>query len=292
MYVLISVVLISLLILGIIIDYISTVREKHKIRKSQNIAKYLKLINNGQKILNGRTILPLTVQSSIVCLERTYNALTELLNIQPSKVHQELLANINKSLINFRALPQTRPYFYSLQQIPAAIKDQVLMLKQSMLLVIILNSEHTKGRISVEQLAGEVEQLEILNARLKAAGLSVQAMQELESGGYPKAKLYIDNAIPLLQGVKCNNEEVTALLGFEIEKMYQLKAKITQRIEKVRQVNADINRKNKNKSKISINKYKYKTPDEEFLVFESNDDNDADNDGLDRIFNNGNKTKY
>ena len=52
------------------------------------------------------------------------------------------------------------------------------------------------------------------------------------------------------------------------------------------------NRKNKNKSKISINKYKYKTPDEEFLVCESNDDNDADNDGLDRIFNNGNKTKY
>ena len=114
------------------------------------------------------------------------------------------------------------------------------MLRQSMLLVIILNSEHTKGRISVEHLQGEVEPLEILNCRLKAAGLAVQAVEQLDSGGYINAKLFIDNALVFLENIDCNNNEVKTLLAFEIERTKQLKEKIERRIEKIKQINADI----------------------------------------------------
>ena len=292
MYVLISVTLISFLIFGIIFDYVSTLRERYKANKSLNITKYQKLTDNGLRILNGRTILPLTVLSSIVCLERTINALTELIKLQPSNHHQETLADINKSLVNFQALPPSHPYFYALLQVPTTISEQVLMLRQSILLAIILNSEHTKGRINVENLRAEVEQLGILNARLKAACLSVQAMQQLEYGGYSKAKIFIDSAMALLQGVDCDNQEVTALLAFEIEKMNMLKDKVDERIEKITQLNAEIGQKKKGESPAHINKKKYSSPDEEFIVFEGNNDDGVDDDGLHRIFDNGNKTKY
>ena len=219
MYLLITVCLIVLFLFGVFLDYLTTLRERNLKDKNRKTVKLQNALAKSQRLLNGRTVLPLSVMSSIVCLERSLIAVRGLINLASTESRIEALKDINKKLNNFKALEPTLPYFYALQEVPTIAEEQARMLKQSMLLVIILKVEHAKGRLSVEELKQEVSQLDILIARLKSTLYSGQAMQYLELKDYLKAQALTDKAIDLLASVLCENSEVKQLIEDDMAKL-------------------------------------------------------------------------
>lgn len=211
--------MIALFLFGVFFDYISTLRERNHNDKNRKIIKLQNILAKSQRLLIGRTILPLTIRSSIVCLERSQLAITGLIELESTPKRLELLKDSNKKLQNFKSLEQTLPFFYATQPLPDKVEEQARMLKQSMMLVILLKVEHTKGRLSVEELHEEVSQLEMLIARLKSSLYSNQAMQQLEQKEYPKAQALSDKAMELLQGITCDNAEVMQLVGDAITQL-------------------------------------------------------------------------
>lgn len=277
MYLLISVCLIVLFLFGVFYEYISTLRERNNNDKNRKIIKLQNILAKSQRLLNGRTILPLTIRSSIVCLERSHLAITGLMEIEPTPNRLDALKDSDKKLQNFKSLEPTLPFFYATQPLSVAIEEQARMLKQSMMLVILLKVEHTKGRLSVEELQEEVNQLEVLIARLKSSLYSQQAMAQLELKEYPKAQALSEKAMELLQGVSCDNPEVKQLIDDAVDKLTLVNDGITGVIDE--------------KSHTFHDKFKgqdnAKNPAEKKSTLFSEQE-----DGLDRIFGNKDKDKY
>ena len=231
MFVTISIMIVGLFILGVVVDYVTTIRERNLKNKHQKIAKLQMILAKAQRLLNGRTILPLTVISSVVCLKRAQAALKGLIQLENTDKRSTALNEVNKKLIGFNELAPTLPYFYALLAIPSMIDEQARMLKQSMLLVIILKVEHAKGQINVEQLSTEVEQLDILITRLKSAIYIWQATMKLEKKSYAKAQSLSDKSLELLTDINGGNDEVIIIINEEIEKVKLVQLGITGVIE-------------------------------------------------------------
>jgi len=275
MYLLISACLIALFLFGVFFEYISTLRERNQNDKNRKIIKLQNILAKSQRLLNGRTILPLTIRSSIVCLERSQLAITGLIELETTPNRLAALKDTDKKLQNFKSLEQTLPFFYATQPLPIAGDEQARMLKQSMMLVILLKVEHTKGRLSVEELQEEVSQLEMLIGRLKSCLYSNQALQQLELKEYPKAQALSDKAMELLQAITSENTEVMQLVGDAITQLTLVNDGITGVIDE--------------KSHTFYDKFKgqdsAKEPPKKKSTMFSHDD-----DGLDGIF--GNKRRY
>ena len=275
MYILISVCLIALFLFGVFVEYVSTMRERKSNDKNRKILKLQHVLARSQNLLNGRTILPLTVTSSIVCLERSHAAITGLIEIESTEKRIEALQETNKKLQNFKTLEPTLPFFYARQPMPTTPPEQSQLLKQSMMLVILLKVEHGKGRLSVEELNGEVTQLEILITRLKSALYSAQAMEQFELKDYPKAQALSDKAMELLQKVLCEDPEVIQLLDNEMANISLLNDGVSGVIEEKSHTFYD---KFKGNEKVN------EPPKKKSALFKD------DNDGLDNVF--GKKRKY
>ncbi|NQZ26110.1 MAG: hypothetical protein HRT55_07320 [Colwellia sp.] len=212
----ISIIVFALFMLGIFVDYVTTKREKNQTDKNKRIVKLQSVFFKGQHLLNGRLCLPLTVLSSVVCLQRTLAALNAIIRLE-STVHRiEVKADLDKKLANFNSLPATQAHFYSLLALPQNLKEQVKMLKSSALLVMVLKVEQSNGYVSIDSNQAEVDQLDILNTRLRSSIYGLQATEMLEKKSYGKSKALSDKAMALLVVLKCDNEEVTTLIDEQI----------------------------------------------------------------------------
>ncbi|MCJ8294708.1 MAG: hypothetical protein MJK15_09910 [Colwellia sp.] len=212
----ISIIVFALLLFGIFVDYITTTREKNQADKNKKIVKLQSVFIKGQHLLNGRLCLPLTVLSSVVCLQRSLAALNAIIRLESTVYRLEVKADLDKKLVNFNSLPATQAHFYSLLALPQNLKEQVKILKNSALLVMVLKVEQSNGYVSIDSNQAEVDQLGILNTRLRSSIYGLQAMEMLEKKSYGKSKALSDKAMALLVVLKCDNEEVTTLIDEQI----------------------------------------------------------------------------
>lgn len=213
---LISIIVFSLFILGVFVDYVTTKRDKNQADKNKRIVKLQSILYRGQHLLNGRLCLPLTVMSSVVCLQRTLAALNAIIRLESTVHRLEVKADLDKKLANFNSLPATQAHFYSLLALPQNLKEQIRMLKSSALLVMVLKVEQSNCYVSIDSNQAELDQLDILNTRLRSSIYGLQAMEMLEKKSYAKSKALSDKAMALLVVLKCDNEEVTALINEQI----------------------------------------------------------------------------
>lgn len=227
----ISIIVFALFILGIFVDYITTKREKNKSDKNKKIVKLQSIFLKGQHLLNGGLTLPLTVLSSVVCLQRSLAALTAIIRLESTPHRLGVKADLDKKLANFNALPATQAHFYSLLPLAQNHEEQIKMLKNSSLLAMTLKVEQSNGYVSIDSNQDEVNQLEILTSRLKSTIYSQQALDMLEKKSYSKAKALSDKSMALLVAIKCDNENVAALLDGEITALKLINDGITGVIE-------------------------------------------------------------
>jgi len=221
----------SLLLFGMIVDYISTIKERNIHIRNQKIAKYVKSIVNGQRLLERRTALPVTMQCSIISLERSLRAFEKLIKLQSSQSRLEAMAAINAKLNSFKKSSPSPKNHYALLQVPSSKNEQVNMLKQCVRLKFFLKAEYDKGNISSEILQSETVPLEILNARLKAAIISAQAVEELGHQDYTKLQKLSDKAMQFLHDIQYDDNKVKALLAQEIEKIKLINVNIIDKTE-------------------------------------------------------------
>lgn len=217
MYLFISLTLLSLFVFGMFVDFFRTTRQRSMAARHRKIMRFKAIVVKTQRLLNGQAILPLTATSSIVCLERANIALKALAELEGTKQRQGLITNIENKLRNFQALIEDEPYYYAALNIPADINELGKVLKQTMLLLITLKVEHSKGRMNDEKLEGETKQLDILVIRLKAEIYKNQSMVNVERKKYAKAQALNDKAIEILQSVSCENEAVMTSITSAIE---------------------------------------------------------------------------
>ena len=214
-----SIIVFALLMFGVFVDYVTTVREKNQASKNKKIARLQSSLSRGQHLLNGRLCLPLTVMSSVVCLERSIAALNALLTLNTTPGRLEAKADLERKLNNFNSLPATQAHFYSLLPLPGLLKEQVNMLKNTSLLSMILKVEQSNGYAAIDAIQDELNQLDILSTRLRSSIYSLQAMQTLEKKNYSKAKALSDKAMALLVTISCDNESVTELVNTQVEEL-------------------------------------------------------------------------
>ncbi|WP_281560370.1 hypothetical protein [Thalassomonas sp. RHCl1] len=231
MYVLISVTLLVIFVLGVLLDFFRTARQRSMASRHRKILKFKAIVIKTQRLLNGQAILPLTAVSSIVCLERALVALKALADLENTKKRHGLIASMEKKLENFRALTEAEPYYYALLSIPTDLNELGRILKQAMLLMITLKVEHAKGKLSDEQLEVENHQLDILIVRLKAEIYKNQSMRYVEQKKYAKAQALNDKAVEILGGLTCENEEVMKSVTEAIDSINVLNVGVTGVIE-------------------------------------------------------------
>ena len=219
MAVIISILIFALLLLGMLVDYVTNLREKQRVINKNKRVRLQKILFRAQRLLNGRSVLPLTVVSAVICLERTLVALNRLLYLKSTKSLREIKAEIQNILANFRSLPVTGEHFYSLLPMPHTEQDLQAMLKQSMLLTMTLKVDLYKGYVSIDVIQDELEQLSILKARLTSAITNKFAMQALESKYYDNALTLNNQAIVFLLEIKCINENVVELINITVEEI-------------------------------------------------------------------------
>jgi len=169
-----------------------------------------------KRLLNGISLLPLTVVSTIVCLERILVALNNLIALKSAGNLQEVKADIQRRLTNFRA-QSTGEYIYSLLSMPSTENELQAMLKQSLQLAMILKVDQHKGYIPANVIQDELDQLSILKERLMSAIFNKHAMQELERKHYDKALSLNNQAITLLLDIKSNDENVVDLINITVK---------------------------------------------------------------------------
>jgi len=196
---------------------VKDISDKKRSIVNQKRLRLRAILFRAQRLLNGRSLLPLSVASAIVCLERTLVSLNSLLSLKKGNNEQKMKADIQRRLTNFRSLPSTEEYFYSTLAIPFEYTEQLAMLKQSLLLTMTLKVDQFKGYFSSNVLQDELEQLSILQDRLRASLLNIQAIRELESKKYDKAITLNNQAIKLLAAVESTNESLIDLLKVTIE---------------------------------------------------------------------------
>lgn len=231
MYVLISVSLLVIFVLGVLLDFVRTTRQRSMASRHRKILKFKAIVIKTQRLLNGQAILPLTAVSSIVCLERALIALKALADLERTKKRDGLIASIGKKLENFRALTEAEPYYYALLSIPTDLNELGRILKQAMLLLITLKVEHAKGKLSDEQLEVESHQLDILIIRLKAEIYKHQSMRYVEQKKYAKAQTLNDKAVEILGGIACEHEDVMKSITETIDSINVLNVGVTGVIE-------------------------------------------------------------
>jgi len=217
MAVIISILIFALLLLGILVDYVTNLREKQRVINQNKRVRLQAILFRVQRLLNGRAVLPLTVASAVVCLERTLVALNNLLQLKSTKNLQEVKAEIQHKLTNFRSLPATSEHFYSLLALPNNEQELQAMLKQTMLLTMTLKVDLYKGYIAFDVIQDELEQLSVLKARLTSAITNKHAMQSLENKRYDNAFALNEKAISVLLEIKCINENVVELISVSVE---------------------------------------------------------------------------
>ncbi|MFT5756421.1 MAG: hypothetical protein ACI9LM_001138 [Alteromonadaceae bacterium] len=217
MAVIISILIFSLLVFGMLVDYVTNLREKQRVINKNKRVRLQSILFRAQRLLNGRSILPLTVVSAVVCLERTLVALNSLLYLKSTKNLQEVKAEVQHKLVNFRSLALTGEHFYSLLTIPHSEQELQAMLKQSILLTMTLKVDQYKGYVSIDYIMDELDQLSILKARLTSAIINKHAMQALESKHYDRALTLNDQAVAYLLEIKCTNENVVELVKETVE---------------------------------------------------------------------------
>lgn len=211
-----SIIVFALLMFGVFVDYVTTVREKKQANKNKKILRLQTALNRGQHLLNGRLSLPLTVTSSIVCLERSLAVLDALITLDSSPRRLEVKTDLTKKLANFNSLDDSQAHFYSLLSLPSNLNDQIKMLKNGSLLTMVLKVEQSNGYVSIDAIQDELSQLDILNTRLRASIWGLQATQLLEKMSYKKAQSLGEQAMSLLVSIKCDNEMVTELIDDQI----------------------------------------------------------------------------
>jgi len=215
--VIVLIIVCSLLFLGILVDYVKNIRANKRAILNKKRLRLRAILFRAQRLLNGRSLLPLTVGSSIVCLERTLVVLNSLLNLKAIKNIQEVKVDIQQKLTNFRTQANSEEHFYSTLAIPYEYSEQLAMLKQSILLTMTLRVDKDKGYYSNIVLQDELAQLAILQDRLRASLLNYQAIKELECKQYEKAIALNNQAIKLLAEVESENESLIDLLKVTIE---------------------------------------------------------------------------
>ncbi len=215
--VIVLIVVCSLLFLGILADYIKNIRANKRAILNKKRLRLRAILFRAQRLLNGRSLLPLTVGSSIVCLERTMVVLNSLFNLKALKNIQEVKVDIQQKLSNFRSQENSENHFYSTLALPYEYSEQLAMLKQSILLTMTLRVDQSKGYYSSTVIQHELEQLSILQDRLRAALLNFQALKELEIKRYDNAIALNNQAIKLLAAVESTNESLLDLLKVTIE---------------------------------------------------------------------------
>lgn len=267
MSLIISILVVASLILGMLFDYVMTLNEQNQIKNNKKKVRLQAILFRGKKLLNGSSILPLTATSSVVCLERTLAAIDGLLKLQSTTSRLAIKVDLENKLDKFRALPAIKEHFYALLSVPNTEQEQLIMLKQSMLLVMFLKSKLSKGYSSIGNIHAdinhELNQLVILNARLKSAAFNLQAMIALESKLYDKGLTLSNKAIALLAEIKCADENVTELVNDTIEEFKLINIGISAVIEE--------------KSHDFYEKYKKDTR-------QTGNNEDDSSDGLEKIF--------
>jgi hypothetical protein len=202
-----------------LIEYVTNLREKQRVINKNKRVRLQSILFRVQRLLNGRSVLPLTVASAVVCLERTLVALNSLLYLKSTTSLREIKAEIQQKLTNFRSLSATDEHFYSLLPIPHNEQELQVMLKQSMLLTMTLKVDLYKGYVSVDVIQDELEQLLVLKARLTSSISNKRAMQALEGKHYDNALALNEQAIAFLLGIKSINENVVELVNVTIEEI-------------------------------------------------------------------------
>ena len=208
----------AFLIVGAIIDYVKNVREQQQIKNRKERIRLQSIFVRAKFLLNGISLLPLTVVSTVVCLERTLLVLNKLIALKPSENLRAVKVDIQRRLKNFRA-QSTDGHLYSLLSVPYTVNEQQAMLKQSILLAMTLKVDLHKGYISANVLQDELDQISILKERLMASILNKQAMQELESKHYDRALALNDQAITLLLKIQSFDENVVDLINITVDEI-------------------------------------------------------------------------
>ncbi|MCP4324299.1 MAG: hypothetical protein GY787_21060 [Alteromonadales bacterium] len=206
----ISILIFTLLLLGALVDYVKHQREKKRVKDQKEIIRLQSILFRAKRLLNGSSLLPLTVVSTLVCLERILAVLNKLKVLKSSGSLREVEAEIQFRLTNFKAL-STDGHLYSLLPIPDTENKQQSMLKQSLLLAMTLKVDLNKGYACANIIQEELDQLAILKERLISSIYHKNAMQKLENKDYERALSLNNKAIELLSKIKCTDENVIDL---------------------------------------------------------------------------------
>jgi hypothetical protein len=260
----ISILIFVLLLFGGIVDYVKNRREEQRVKNKKEIIRLQSILFRAKRLLNGISLLPLTVISTIVCLERTLLVINNLIALKSADNLLEVKADIQRRLTNFRA-QSTDGHLYSLLSVPYTENEQQAMLKQSLLLAMTLKVDLHKGYMSVNVIQSELDQLSILKERLMSAIFNKHAMQELENKRYDKAFALNNQAITLLLEIKSIDENVVDLINITVEE--------------IKLVNEGIGGVIQEKSHDFYEKHKEETRKSKEEIHESDD-------GLGRIFSN------
>jgi len=214
----ITILIFILILLGALVDYVKDRREKQRLKNKKEIIRLQSILFRVKRLLNGISLLPLTAVSTVVCLERILVALNNLIALKSAGNLQEVKADIQRRLANFRA-QSTDGHIYSLLPVPYTENEQQAMLKQSLRLAMILKVDQHKGYISVNVIQDELDQLSILKERLMSAIFNKQAMQELERKHYDKALALNNQAITFLLEIKSKDENVVDLINITVDEI-------------------------------------------------------------------------
>jgi len=212
----ITILIFILILLGAIVDYVKDRREKQRLKNKKEIIRLQSIMFRVKRLLNGISLLPLTVVSTIVCLERILVALNNLIALKSAGNLQDVKADIQRRLANFRA-QSTDGYIYSLLPMPYTENELQAMLKQSLQLAMILKVDQHKGYIPANVIQDELEQLSILKERLMSAIFNKHAMQALERKHYEKALSLNNQSITILLEIKSNDENVVDLINITVK---------------------------------------------------------------------------
>jgi len=265
MAVILSIFIFILLLLGILVDYVTNLRKQRQIIIKNKRVRLQSILFRVQRLLNGRSVLPLSVVSAVVCLERTIMALNSLLNLKSTKKLREIKAEIQEKLANFRSMPSTDEHFYSLLPMPTTEQELKITLKQSLLLTATLKADLYKGYFPSDVIQDELAQLTILKARLTSAIKNKYAMQALASKHYDNALTLNNQAIEFLLEIECLNDNVCELINQTVKEIELINDGITAVIDE--------------KSHSFYEKYKEDTRQPNENIHERDD-------GLGRIFEN------
>lgn len=217
MYLTISVLVVLSLLLGVLVEFMKSIKERTWIENNKKYVKLQSVVKRVQRLLHGCMSLSLTAVSSIVCLERNLTALNGLIKIKRTENRLEAKAEIESKLLHFRQLPPAEDNFYALLTIPHDETELRAILNHSMMLMMTLKADQFKGYVNVAEVQKELDQLDILTTRLKSSIFDIQARQALENKRYHESGVLNENSLALLTNIKSTDEAIISLINEKID---------------------------------------------------------------------------